>query len=70
MSQPLHVYLTDQQRQHLDNLIKKGSAPARVQNRARILLLCDRSQGEQRTRQQVADASLCCAPTVGQVTSV
>ena len=65
MSQHLHVFLTEEQRQHLDNLIRKGSTPARVQMRARILLLSDRSQGHQRTRRQVAEASLCCAVTVG-----
>jgi Homeodomain-like domain len=67
MSQHLHVHLSDAQRQHLDSLIKKGNAPARVQTRARVLLLCDRGQGEQRTQQQVAKAVLCCTPTVGQV---
>lgn len=67
MSQHLHVHLSDAQRQHLDSLIKKGNAPARVQTRARILLLSDRSQGERRTQRQVAEAVLCCTPTVGQV---
>jgi hypothetical protein len=67
MSQHLHVHLSDAQRQHLESLIKKGNAPARVQTRARILLLSDRSQGEKRTQQQVAEAALCCTPTVGQV---
>jgi hypothetical protein len=67
MSQHLHVDLNDAQRQHLDSLIKKGNAPARVQTRARILLLSDRSQGESRTQRQVAEAVICCTPTVGQV---
>ncbi len=67
MSQHLHVHLSDAQRQHLDRLIKRGNAPARVQTRARILLLSDRGQGEKRTRGQVAQAVLCCTPTVGQV---
>jgi hypothetical protein len=67
MSQHLHVFLTDDQRQRLDNLIHKGNAPARVQNRARILLLSDRSRGERRTRAQVAQACLCCPLTVGQI---
>jgi putative transposase len=67
MSQHLHVCLTDEQRQHLDNLIKRGNAPARMQNRARVLLLSDRSQGERRTQKQVAQATLCCLPTVGQI---
>ena len=67
MSQHLSVHLSDGQRQHLDSLIKKGNAPARVQTRARILLLSDRSQGEQRTQRQIAEAALCCIPTVGQI---
>jgi putative transposase len=67
MSQHLSVHLTDQQRHDLDTLIKKGHASARTQTRARILLLADRSQAEQRTHQQIADALLCSTPTVGQV---
>lgn len=67
MSQHLHVVLAAEQRHHLENLIKKGNAPARIQNRARILLLADRSQGEQRTQKQVAESTMCCLPTVGQV---
>jgi hypothetical protein len=70
MSQHLHVFLADDQRQHLNSLITKGNAPARVQNRARILLLADRSSGgggHQRTQAQVAETTRCCALTVGQV---
>jgi len=70
MSQSLSVHLTDAQRQYLDNLdnlITKGSSPARVQTRDRILLLSDRSQNHQRTQKQVAQALLCCTPTVSQV---
>jgi hypothetical protein len=67
MSQPLHVCLNDEQRQHLDNLIRRGNASARSQNRARILLLADRSHGQRRTRQQIAQATLCSTPTVVQV---
>lgn len=67
MSQPLHVYLTGEQRTRLEKLIKKGKTPARIQTRARILLLSDRSQGAKQTRQQVAEATLCCAVTVGSI---
>ena len=38
-----------------------------MQTRARILLLAARSQNHKRTQQQIADALLCCAPTVSQV---
>ena len=67
MSQHLSVHLSDKDRQHLDSLLKKGNAPARVQTRARILLLADRSQGHKRIRQQVAQAVLCCRLTVSQI---
>ena len=67
MSQHLSVHLSDNDRQHLDGLLKKGNAPARVQTRARILLLADRSQGHKRTGQQIAEAALCCRLTVSQI---
>lgn len=67
MSQALFVSLPASDREHLESLIKKGIGSARVQNRARILLLADRSQGQARTQHQVAEAALCCALTVGKV---
>jgi transposase len=73
MSHHLTVLLSAEQRQHLDNLIRKGNAPARVQTRARILLLSDRSpahRGQERTpltQKQVAQATLTSAPTVCQI---
>lgn len=70
MSQILHVYLTEQDRSHLDKLIKKGTSSARVQNRARILLLADRGpfgDGKKRTRQQISEATLTCVPTVCRI---
>ena len=67
MSQHLHVSLTDADRQHLNDLIRRGSSSARSLNRARILLLSDRSQGEQRSREQVAEATLCSRATVGTI---
>lgn len=67
MSQHVIVSLSAEHRHHLDCLIRKGNAPARVQARARILLLADRSQGEQRTQKQIAEATLVGAPTVCQV---
>lgn len=65
MSQHVTLHLSDDQRAHLEALIRKGSAPARTQTRARILLLCDRSQAERKTDEQVAKAVLCCQRTVG-----
>lgn len=67
MSQHLLVHLTDEQRQHLDTLIRRGNAPARVQTRARILLLADHNQPESCTQKQIAQAVLVATPTVSQI---
>jgi len=56
MSKALFVFLTSDQRDHLRSLTRSGTSSARVQTRARILLLADRSQGEKRTHQQITDA--------------
>jgi transposase len=56
MSKHRTLSLSDEQREHLDNLIRSGNAPARVQTRARILLHTDRSQGDQRPDHEVAQA--------------
>jgi len=54
MSKHRTLFLTDDQRQHLENLIRKGNAAARTQTRARILLHTDRSQGQRRLDKEVA----------------
>src|SRR5579859_6116477 len=64
MSKHIPLYLTPEQRGELETLIKSGNAPARVQTRARILLLSDRSQGNFRTDAQIAEVPLCTAGTV------
>lgn len=51
----------------LEQLIRSGSTSARTNTRARILLLSDRSQGQKRTDQEVADAVLCSKGTVRNV---
>ncbi len=56
-----HIELTNEER---TELIRTGNAPACTHTRARILLLSDRSQGQKRTDQEVADAVLCCKNTV------
>jgi transposase len=61
------LYLTLQQRQELESVIKSGNAPARVQTRARILLLTDRSTGQGRTDAEIAEALLCSSATVANV---
>lgn len=67
MSQHVSVTLSPEQRQQLESLIKKGNTPARVQTRARILLLADQSQETRYTHKQIAHALLCSQPTVGQI---
>lgn len=64
MGKHITIQLTDEQRSHLEKLIRSGAAPARTQTKARILLLTDRSQGQQRTDQEVADALLCSKGTI------
>lgn len=67
MGKHTHIELTAEQRSELEQLIRTGNAPARSNTRARILLLSDRSQGQKRTDQDVADAALCSKSTVGNV---
>jgi len=67
MSKHTHIELTPEQCTELERLIRTGDAPARTHTRARILLLSDRSQGQKRTDQEVADAALCSKRTVSNV---
>ncbi len=67
MSKPLSVSLTDEQHDHLRQLIRSGNAPARVQTRARILLLANRSQGERRTHQQITQALAVSGVTISAI---
>ncbi len=65
MGQHTVIHLTCEQRQHLENLIHAGAAPARTQTKARILLLTDRSQDQHRTDEEIAQALLCSKGTIG-----
>lgn len=67
MGKHLHIELDQDERRELEQLIHSGSAPARRQTRARILLLGDRSQGERRTDQEVAEAALSSLSTVRSI---
>jgi transposase len=67
MSKPLSVALTDEQQDHLRQLTRAGNAPARVQTRARILLLADRSQGQRRTHQQITQALSVSGVTISAI---
>ena len=64
MSKHQTINLSQEERQELEKLIHSGHSPARVQTRARILLLLDRSQGEKRRNKDVAEAVLCSVSTV------
>ena len=62
MSKRITLFLSADQRSQLEQLTRSGNAPARVQTRARILLLADRSQNENRTVGEISSA-LGCSPT-------
>jgi putative transposase len=67
MGKHTQIELDADERRELEQLIHAGNAPARKQTRARILLLSDRSQGQKRTDQEVADAALCSLSTVRSI---
>jgi transposase len=67
MNNQIPLYLKPEQRAHLQSLLHSGKEPARVQTRARILLLTDRSTGEFRTDEQIAEVLLCSQSTVGNI---
>lgn len=67
MGKHKHIQLDEEERIQLWQLTRKGESSARVQTRARILLLCNRSQGHKRTLAQVAEGALCSIGTVRNV---
>ena len=67
MAKHTSIHLASDQRAHLLTLISAGNAPARVQTRARILLLRDSSQNAPQTHEQVAAVLLCSPATVQNV---
>lgn len=67
MGKHRHIQLDEEERIYLLHLTHKGESSVRVQTRARILLLCNRSQGHKRTLAQVADGALCSMGTVRNV---
>jgi hypothetical protein len=67
MGKHRHINLDKEERILLNQLIRKGESGARVQTRARLLLLSDRSQGRKRTLAEVADSALCSVGTVRNV---
>lgn len=67
MSQHVYVTLAGEQRQQLTDLIRKGNAPARVQTRARTLMLADKSQVESKTHEQISNALGISRPTISKI---
>ena len=67
MGKHRQIELKVDERTELEQVIHAGNAPARKQTRARILLLSDRSRGQKRTDQEVADAVMCSVSTVGSI---
>ena len=61
------IHLQPAERAELEQMIRTGQTAARKQTRARILLLSDRSQGEMRSGQEVAEAALCSLSTVRRI---
>ena len=58
------VSLTSTERARLQRLLRGGSSPARLQTRARILLLTDHSQGQHRPDAQVAQVAFTSESTI------
>lgn len=65
-----YIQLSQDERAKLEKMIRTGREAARKQTRARILLLSDRSQGDKRTGQEVAEAALCSVSTVRRICSL
>jgi hypothetical protein len=70
MSKHTKLYLTDEQRSHLENLIRSGSAPARTQTKVRILLMTNRASGLLRKDAEIAESVMVNVATVGRTRRV
>jgi transposase len=66
MEKPRVVNLTSDERSFLQKLLSAGSALARVQTKARILLLTDHSQGGHRTDRDIIKALGTSVCTIGR----
>ena len=67
MTTKYHIYLSKEERQELERLVRTGESSARTQTRARILLLCDESQKKPKTTKEIASALLCSLPTITNI---
>ena len=64
MTTKYHVYLTQENRQELESLIRKGESSARTQTRARILLLTDENQKKKKGTKDIGSVLMCSLPTI------
>jgi len=64
MTPKYHVYLTKEDRQELESLIRSGASSARTQTRARILLLTDENQKKKKGTVEIASVLMCSLPTI------
>ena len=62
-----HISLDGKERKELEQMLKSGMNSVRVIGRARVLLLLDRSQGKQRTIQEVVEAAMVSPGTVSNL---
>lgn len=67
MGKHRHIQLDKEERIQLMQLVHSGEPSARVQIRARVLLLSNRSQGRKRTLREVADGAICSIGTVRNI---
>jgi transposase len=67
MGKSQRIELSDEQRQALEQMIRAGNTPARVQTRARIVLLSDHKPGGWRSAPKVAQALLVHPNTVRNI---
>jgi putative transposase len=67
MGKHRHIHLNEDERTELEQLIRSGTHSARVIGRARTLLLLDRSQGKDRTIQEVVEAAMVSQGTVSNL---
>jgi transposase len=67
MTKRKHINLTEEERKELEALIKTGEKANRVNMRARVLLLLDRSQGKERKISEVMETAMVSQGTVANV---
>ena len=67
MTTKYHIYLTTENRQELESLIRSGESSARTQTRARILLLTDENQKKKKGAEEIASILMCSLPTITNI---